>query len=297
MPSTIVVAAVIVLLIVVDVVLVTLAADRTEPADNGSVGPLPTFSSTPFRTTSDTPSPTASAEASGVGRRMLVVEDPIHAWRASSGSCGGESGVVQRTSDGGASWTDVTLDVGGPVFGIAGASGGRLAVMVGSGASCDPQVRVSDADGTLWAEGRLTDVGSAIEPAGIRLDGVAEDAPCARASDAYQGQFTTLVACGEDGLRWRNGSSAWAAVRVPGALAVADDGDSYLVARSDVPGCEGVRIDSMQAVGVTAGTRTVGLGCVTGTSDGPVALGRSGDTVWLWGGHDVRVSKDGGATW
>ena len=296
------VAILVVVLIVVDVVLVALALSRTAPADNGHPGPVPTFTSTPLPPESGSPTTSASAtgDASGPGgsgRHLLSAVGASEAWRAVSGACSGSNAYLEHSTDGGASWTPVTLgdDVNNVLALQAGT--GTVSVLVGVGDDCDPTVRTSSDDGATWKAGAPGAAGAGIVKAGLLLSSGVVPAPCSDPIDAFQGKYTTAVVC-HDQVQWRSGTRAWVPVPVKGVRSVADDGDLYMIARVGAADCGGVEIDSMPAVGVTAGTKTSPIGCAgQATQDGAVVISRSGQAVWLWSGSSVLTSPDGGVSW
>lgn len=296
------VAVIVVVLVIVDVLLVALALARTAPASNGTPGPVPTFSSTPRPSASSTAKPSASATSDPAGmatsgRRLLSAVDSQEAWRASSGTCGGTDGVLQRTTDGGTTWTPVNLGVGSGAVLALRAGTRSVSVVVGTGDDCGTAVRTSDDGGATWKSGVAGDAGAGIAPAGVLLSTGTVDSPCADPTEAYQGEFTTAIVC-KDAVKWRSAAGEWVGVPVIGVRSLADDGDSYMLARVGASECPGVEIRSMAAVAVTPATTSTVVGCVADAeTGGAIALARAGTEVWLWAGDDVFISKDDGATW
>lgn len=304
--TLILVAVAVVALVVIDVVLVTLALGRTDPEQHGPAGPIPTFTSTPD--TTETPSPTESgpaapsasaepASAGAPGRRLLSAVSSLEAWRASGGSCGSERPVLEHTVDGGVTWvpTDLGADVGA-LMAIRASSTG-LAIMAGTGPDCATTIHSTADAGVTWAPAVAGAAGAGIDSEGVVLASSTVDAPCSDPIDAFQGDRTTVVIC--DGqLEWRAGTESWVDVPLGGVRSLAVDGDHYTLASVGAARCAGVQIETMSAVDVTAETQTDVVGCADGLDDtGSVAIARSGDSLWLWAGDDVKVSADGGATW
>jgi hypothetical protein len=296
------VAVIVVVLVIVDVLLVALALARTAPASNGTPGPVPTFSSTPRPSASSTAKPSASATSDPArmatpGRRLLSAVDSLEAWRASSGVCGGTDGVLQHTTDGGTTWAPVDVGVGSGAVLALRAGTRSVSVVIGTGDDCETAVRTSDDDGATWKSGVAGDAGAGIAPAGLVLSTGIVESPCADPAQAYQGKFTTAIVC-NDAVQWRSGGGEWVGVPVSGLRSLADDGDSYLLARVGASECSGVEIGSMAAVAVTPATKSTVVGCATDADiEGALAVARAAPAVWLWAGDDVLVSKDDGATW
>jgi hypothetical protein len=254
----------------------------------------------PPESSSPTPSASATGDAAGAGasgRRLLSAVDASEAWRAVSGTCSTDGASLEHSTNGGTSWTPVTLgDDVGNVLAIH-ADAGTVSVLVGVGVDCDPTVRTSTDDGATWKAGVPGAAGAGIDKAGLLLSGGTVSIPCSDPIDAFQGKYTTAVVC-RDEVQWRSGTRAWVPVPVGGARSIADNGDAYLVARVGATACSGVDIDSMPAVGVTATTKTTPVGCADNApQNGPVVVARSGQAVWLWAGNDVLTSADGGASW
>lgn len=299
------VAAVVVVLVVVDVVLVTLALGRTAPEQNGPAGPIPTYSSTPRSPSSATPgasgTPTTPAEAGAAdgasARHLLSAINGKEAWRASSGSCSAGQPVLEHSMDGGATWVAVALADDVRAVTALRAATDRLSVLAMVGDDCSPSVRTSVDGGATWSVGQPGAAGAGIRDASIVLSTGQVESPCAEPVDAYQGRYTTLVACGRQ-VSWRSGTGAWVAVPLPGIRAIADAGDTYTLARLGSSTCDGVQIVRLPAARVTAGSQVSPIGCWTdGGSAGPVAVDLAGSTLWAWAGDRVAVSVDGGKTW
>lgn len=296
------VAVIVVVLVVVDVLLVALALARTAPSSNGAPGPVPTFSSSPRSPGSATakPSVTATADPAGMvapGRRLLSAVDGREAWRASSGVCDGTDGVLEHTVDGGTTWTPVGLGAGSGAVLALRADTDSVSVVIGTGDDCEPTVRTSVDDGRSWRDGAAGAAGAGVGPDGLILSTGTVDSPCADPVEAYEGEFTTAVVCADE-VQWRSGDGDWVGVPLVGVRSLADDGDSYLVARVGAAACAGAEIRSLPAVGVTPATKSTVVGCAADADpDGALAVARAGDAVWLWSGGAVLTSGDGGASW
>ncbi|PCN47079.1 hypothetical protein Csp2054_13930 [Curtobacterium sp. 'Ferrero'] len=291
-------AAVVVLLVVVDVVLVAMAMARTAPGSFGTPGPVPTFGRTDTATPSATPDASASAQAAATAsaRRLLSAVAGREAWRASSATCSDAQVVLEHTVDGGATWSPVAVgDDVRALWGMRATTAG-LSVLEGVGEGCTQQERTSTDGGATWKDATPGASGAAITPAGVRLGSTVVENPCPEPVDAFAGDRTSVVVC--DGqLEWRTRGSAWVDVPLGGVRGIAVDGDTYTLARIGTSSCDGVQIETMPAMDVSPATRTTPIGCNDVTTDGPIAIDRVGDTVWMWAGSDVAVSANGGATW
>ncbi len=293
-------AVAVVLLVVVDVVLVAMALGHTTPGAVGTPRPAPTFGVSPEGTPSASPTPspseTAQGEAAGESRRLLSAVDGREAWRASSATCPVAQVVLEHTVDGGATWTPVTLgeDVRA-LWGMRATTEG-LSLLEAVGDDCAPTERTTTDDGATWKAAAAGAAGAGITPDGVRLGSTTVANPCPQPLDAFQGSTTTVVVC--DGqVEWRTGTAAWVDVPLGGVRGVAVDGSSYTLARIGNPECDGVQFETMTAVGVTPATPTNRVGCSDAQTEGPIAIDRAGQAVWMWAGDEVLVSTDGGKTW
>lgn len=297
------VAIAVVGLVVIDVTLVLLAVGRTAPSQHGTPGPIPTFSSTPSAvepSETATAAPGQTADPASVGsdqRRLLTALDGREAWRASSGICGGDEPVLQHTTDGGREWDTVALGTDVRAVSALRATTDGLSVLVAVGDDCTPTVRTSADDGATWVAGERGSAGSGVDGSSIELTSGRIESPCADPVDAYQGQYTTVVACAQE-VDWRSGTEAWVHVALPDVQAIADAGNTYTLARLGSSTCSGLQIVRLPATQVTASTKVSPIGCWTEAgSDGSAAIDLAGKVLWAWAGDEVAVSADGGASW
>lgn len=299
------VAVAVVVLVVVDVVLVSLALGRTAPEQNGAAGPIPTFSSsprpggTPTPGASGTPSASASADATADAstRHLLSAVDGTEAWRASSPSCSVGEPVLEHSVDGGATWVAVALGQDVRAVTALRATTDGLSILAGVGTACTPTVRTSVDDGVTWTAGKRGAAGAGITDRAVELSTGRIESPCADPVDAYEGQYTTVVACNSQ-LEWRRNTGAWVSVALPGIQAITDAGDTYTLARLGSSTCDGVQVVSLPGARVTSGSQVTPIGCWSGVgSERPVAIDLAGTSLWAWAGDTVAVSPDGGASW
>jgi len=295
--------AALVALLVVDVVLVAFALRPSDAPDAGSVQVTldeptvePSDPESPLATpTESTPEPPPSAVPLG---RLIDASSATEAWRLTKGACPDGGGSVQRTSDGGATWDDV--DTGAEAFVRLRARGPADAFVVAvTGEGCEPAF-LATSDGETWGElpGSLDDAWY-IEPA----DATAVHSPAGAMAGPCEGPVVDLAgvtstragALCDDGRVFTtdDGAASWAVrVAVPGAVALTDAGDGYLVGVLAAAGCPGVQV-------VAAGEGTAeALGCSSAAAEpGSVDVAAVGESVWVWAGDAVQVSTDGGRTW
>ena len=147
-PRWIAIAGIAVLVTAV-VVLAWAALQHANPeSGSGEAEPVPTFT-LGVQTQTPTPTPTASGVALEQTRFLSIGSEAW--WRATAGSCSGPAPVVERSSDHGATWIDVT-----PAYlGIAQvqtleAFSARDAQLVAAMAGCAPHALRTYTRGEFW---------------------------------------------------------------------------------------------------------------------------------------------------
>jgi hypothetical protein len=205
---------------------------------------------------------------------------------------------VERTGDGGRSWTPVPVD--GAVLRVRATGPASAFAVIRRGPGCDLAFVEGEAGGP-WADDPpsldvawyLADEGSTAavhSPVGSR------PGPCpdALVDLAPRSGVEAAVLCADGSVhRTLDAAATWAAVgAVPGAVALADAGTEHLVAALGSARCaHGVEV-------VIAGASQP-VACVPApdAAPGQVALSVAGKAAWLWAGDVVAVSRDGGRTW
>lgn len=297
-----------VLFVILDVILVALALAAHRDTVPLQHGPIPTFSSPPHTpaptpsATSTTPATSAPAAAGQVtplaSARFLTATSGTQAWRASSGSCGAASAVLEHTTDAGATWTRVTA--GSPALHQVLALGGtpeRTWIAGTGGGACTPHFYASYTQGRFWAEyaSELPAVAYLAANGALHLPAGSEKAPCGHPQRVVVKPGTGVLC--PSAFFEQGASGSWTRVSVPGAVAMAGSDSGYLLAVTGVKQCDGLAIESLPT-SVRHDAKPKQLGCAPGPAapDG-VALASGGGSVWLWNGSTVRVSTDGGVHW
>ncbi|GAA0966625.1 hypothetical protein [Frigoribacterium faeni] len=292
------------LFVVVDVALVGYAILNTDSASDSS------FAETPVREDNNTPSaeptPTQTArEPLAAPATYLSAVDATTAYRTQAGDCGSATtAVLEKTSDGGATWTSSTLTTDlSSVFRLQ-AQDSTYAFMVGGATStCEVGFTATYTSGTgfqtypdrvaaTWYADPATPgvvhspAGSFASPCGV----VTGLAPSTDLSAAVLCDDRTIYRTGDGARAWDSGTS------VSGAVALTQTSNGYLVASTDdAAACVGVSVASLGYTG-----DATPIGCIAGvdTADAPQVLLSAGATsVWAQVGNDVAVSADGGVTW
>jgi hypothetical protein len=286
-------------LVVADVGLIAAAVASTRPGEPREAGPIPTFSSGPTGATAS-PTPTPSAvPSSSQPLGFLSAVSATEAWRATPGSCTDDRAVLERSTDGGASWqaVDVAFDLRTVVALEAGPE--RVSVLGGVGDACGREFWSSYTAGQFWEEypDQAATVDFAdVDSATVSLGGESVPAPCPAPVRARADGSTSVVSCA-DSVVTRTGADGWTAVPVPGLLDVTTLDGEHLAAVSGVASCDGVALQRI-SLPVTAGLTPMTIGCATDVDAVQgVALASVGDVVWLSSPGAVRVSADDGVTW
>lgn len=263
-------------------------------------GSLPS-SNVPIPSASVSAGDTATAETPEISMasRHLVVVDEQTAWRASLASCTQGESQVERTTSGGETWSPLKTGVDSIVR--LRATDARSAFVVGAGAGCETALAVTSDSGATWARADAslstawylapTDRSVVVGPAGQ------QPVPCpSGAIDlAATSTSTGAVLCVDGSLAISDdGGSSWrTTTAVPGARALTQNSDGYLVTTYEGECSEW----SLYAITVDGQLGDQAWSCAPGSLSGQVALAVLGTDVWLWAGEGLAVSNDQGATW
>lgn len=243
------------------------------PPTRGTVTPSPTPSPTP---TEATPAPAAD-------ERFLAVRNEVM-WRGVAGACGGTGPVVERSTDGGATWASALPPqlAGGRLLALA-SYGLPDADIVGAAADCVAVGLRTYSAGTAWEVSdealRLAAFASPTDPQTIVTPGGQVAAPCPTPVGIRTSRDAVGLIC--DGVAYRLGDGSWTPL-VEGALAMDAESGTLVVAHTDQACPGGATVTRYVA---DAGTS---LGCIAGVDAAArAALSVVGGTVVLWTGDAV----------
>jgi hypothetical protein len=299
------------LFLALDIFLVVLALQSTSPRNNGSASAEPSVGGESTAPASPSASPTpptsgSTAVTAVAPTRILAALDATVAWRATTGACPEATATPELTVDGGVTWASADLTAATGVMALQRifVSGSDTATFLGSGADCVPEVVRTFVGGADFADypdqldrsWYLAPVGSAT----VHAPGGDVAAPCPSAvTVAPLDASRAAVLCADSGIHLTADAGAtWTTLAAtPGAVALTEMTDGFLVASAGAVGCAGV-----QLIAVAVDDSRTALDCVESSepaSDlaGSIAVDWTAEGIWLWVGERLLISTDEGATW
>ncbi|WP_431797729.1 hypothetical protein [Microbacterium kunmingense] len=278
-------------LTIIVVVLASLALQRSRGETAAQPHPVPSFT---LGVTTPTPTPTPEAPspapaASRADERFLTTGSAVW-WRGVAGQCGVTEPLIEKSDDGGATWTDVTpryLGIG-QVLGLSAFTAADAEMVAAVGPACEVEALRTYTDGQFWepypevlAASRYLD---AADPSVVVFPGEPVTAPCPVPTGLRTSGDTAALIC--DGIAWVRTGAEWTALAPTGVAALTLVGSDILLAHADAA-CEGTAV-SRVAANDPAGVQPVG--CAAGTD--PVestAVSTSNGDVLLWSGDALAV--------
>ncbi|WP_236968050.1 hypothetical protein [Microbacterium aurantiacum] len=246
--------------------------------------PAPTFD-LGVETAEPTPEVTQTAEAIARSEERFFAIGEGAWWRATAGSCGTTEPLLERSTDAGASWTDVTPRYRniGQIASLDPLAGTEAEMVSSMGEACETQALRTYTQGTYWDS--YPDVLPAIryidplDPAVVHIGGgQTTDAPCANPVGLRASGDVVALICDGTPHRWIDGS--WQPVEVAGATALAATPPSLLVAHTDAA-CPGLAITEVADT-------TALVGCLPEADPAaPLAITRDGEAIRAWSGDAV----------
>ncbi|MCK6068095.1 MULTISPECIES: hypothetical protein [Microbacterium] len=261
------------------------AATDPEPVPSFTFGSPATPE--PTATPSATPAPVTGPTYPRTEERFLSVGSG-GMWRGVAGECGVTDPLIERSTDGGQTWSDVTpLYRGiGQLISLDAFAGTEAEAIARMGDECETEALRTFTQGRFWepypevlAASRYLDAADStvlVTPRGPL------ESPCADPRSVRTSGGTVALVC--DGTAHVLGSDGeWTALPTPDAAAVAIAGDAVIVAaRAD--GCEGLAITRLSGGGFAD---AAAVGCAPGDPAAPVALATSGDATLVWSGDSL----------
>jgi hypothetical protein len=255
--------------------------------------PIPTFS-LGVQSPAPTPSPTTSAaQQPRDGERFLAVGTGAGSniwWRAVAGTCGGTPPLVERSTDAGAMWSDVTpLYLGAAqLTSLDSFNQTEAQLVVGVGPSCEPQALRTFTQGQFWesnpdalAASRFVDLR---DPATVQLSSSPTAAPCADARGMRAQGVVVALIC--DSTAYVATGGEWMALPNPDAAAIAVAAEGVMVAHA-APDCPGLSLSRY----VTTDLNQPALSrCAEGVeATEPIAITTTPSGTLVWSGESLTT--------
>ena len=287
------VALVVVLAIVVGAV-AYIAYDRANP-DGGaqSAAPVPTFS---LGVESASPTPTETspdvAVAAREDDRFLSIGSGVW-WRSTAGICGGDEPLVERSDDGGQSWTDVTgryRDITA-VAALDAFAETEAEMVVAVGEGCETQGWRTFTQGAFWEpyDDLVLSAARYISPADagvVELPSGAIDAPCADARGLRAAGDVVALVCDAQAWVLDPDGVTWATLETDGAAAVAVDGADVIVA-GVAADCAGIALTRFAGADPA---QPAAAGCADEADvTAPTAIAVTGEGTAVWAGETLTT--------
>lgn len=204
-------------------------------------------------------------------------------WRATAGACGGPPPVVERSVDGGRTWTNVTPTYRGiaQVMSLSAFAGTEAEMVAAVGPDCEVQALRTFTQGEFWDSypdvlAASTYVGPE-NPARLVTPDGRRPAPCAEPRSVRAAGGTIALVC--DGIARLSAGADWR--ELGPAAAVGLTSDAVIVAGTS-EGCDGTGLTRMPLAGGAAQP----AGCAAGAT-GNIAIAPDGTSIWVWSADAV----------
>lgn len=281
-------------LTIIVVMLAALALQRSRGEGDAAANPVPSFT-LGVTTPGATPTPTSTSEAipgaqtNRAEERFLTAGSEVW-WRGTTGQCGVTEPLVERSDDGGATWTDVTpryLGIG-QVMGMTAFSAMDVEMVAVIGPECEVQALRTYTDGQFWesypevlASSSYID---ATDPSTLIFAGERSAAPCPAATGLRTNGDATALICA--GIAWTRSGSDWTALGLSDVIALTLVGSDIVLARADDT-CEGTAVSRFPSTDPSA---VQPLGCVADANPAtPAAITNRNGQLVLWSGEVIGV--------
>ena len=276
---------------VVALVLVAAALLRDDAATSADSAPPPAFdTSAPPQTKTSSPTPTPPTLDRAKERFFAVAPDAL--WRATAGECGKTEPKVERSTDRGQTWTDVTphyRDIA-QVASLDQIAAHAASMVTEVGADCTPTGMRTFTDGKFWEPyaGSIdparylsfTDASKVVSP------GDDYAAPCPDAHSLRASGDLVAVVC--DAVADVRVGDDWTALSVSNVAALGIYRGDLYVAHTGAEGCDGIAVTRFAGGDAAA---SADAGCAAHViKSGQIAIGPSSLGTFVWSGDDVTLA-------
>lgn len=265
-----------------------LAITRTQtPPPTESPRVTPTMGvETPTATPTPTPTSTVAA-ATGADERFLMV-NAGDMWRATAGACGAAEPLLERSTDGGATWSDVTPRYRGiqQILALEPYAADQAMIVALMGDGCELQGLRTFTYGEFWEPNdEILASSTYVDPANpvaVVAPAGTLDAPCATPTGVRANGGTTAVICGSDASQTTD-AATWSSLDQAGVLALTVAGDGQITtARADAASCDGLLVAEPGAATCIPSVPTDAAVAVTLDSAG---------VPWVWAGETFVATR------
>ncbi|MBA8816783.1 hypothetical protein FHX48_001876 [Microbacterium halimionae] len=270
-----------------------LQQSREDPYAGETVAPVPTFTPRSTSTPDSSPSPEAPAAVQidpSTVRFLAVGDDAI--WRAVAGSCTGADPLLEKSTDGGATFADITPLYRGvtQILSLDGFAGTEAEIVATASVEdddtdCTPQALRTFTQGSFWefypevlAESTYLNPqnpGQVVTPAGDVAT------PCASPTSLRSVSGTAAVTCDDGTASVLADDQTWSQLPISGALTVGLTSDTLAVATTDAS-CSGILVTRFATGDLSTPEASQ---CAEGTDPAqPVAVAPDDTATLVWAG-------------
>ncbi|PKI90854.1 hypothetical protein CW368_09325 [Actinomycetales bacterium SN12] len=275
------------------VVLTLLALDhvRARPAD-GEVSPPPSFSQPASPSPSPSPTETTAGAASyDRSQERFLAASAGTLWRGVAGQCGVAEPLLERSADGGKSWTDATpryLGIG-QLVALDPFADGQAEIVALTGTDCEAQTLRTFTQGQFWESNPEVHAASRyVDPTDtsrIVSSGATVAASCSDPRSLRASGTTLATVCGGV-AHVLDAEDEWMPLPPANVAAVNFDGDDVLVAHL-AEQCTGITISRFASEDAAAPQSEK---CVEAAEPStPTALAVAGTDLVVWSGAETAT--------
>jgi len=248
-------------------------------------------------TTPSAPPPSRTADA-----QILRMLDSNYGYRAVRAACGTTGAMIERTDDGGVTWTRMDLGTPGPqvIVALRIVDANQTDSVVGKAGDCSTSVSTSFTAGEFWGDfpERLVEqvYPDPVTSTNVHTGTDTIAVPCAGVVDAWAEPAGVVALCPDRVVGYTTADAEWTSIATGNVIGAAVDGSTgsglVLLARAD--GCDGLQVSAFDVAASTNEQRA----CLEDDLVGDRAtLAVTGAQGWIWSGTGILKSEDGGVTW